>query len=144
MVVSVLPLQYKLKILALAGLPVDLKEDWKIEDEGMKTKEFISALATATDNRVGDTGRLLEAVTALMGDHFAKGDSVQMAGLGTFEVRKKLERIIVNPGTGQRMLVPPKLTLAFKPYLAMKASLGARASSSASSAVAGEGPRAPM
>lgn len=97
----------------------------------MKNKEFISALAAATGNRIGDTGRLLETVTTLMGDHFAKGDSVQMAGLGTFEVRKKMERIIVNPGTGQRMLVPPKLTLAFKPYLAMKASLGARASSPA-------------
>ena len=92
--------------------------------EGMNNKELISALATSTGNRVGDTGRLLEAVVSLMGDHFAKGDSVQLTGLGTFEVRKKLERIIVNPGTGKRMLVPPKLTLAFKPYLAMKASLG--------------------
>jgi len=86
----------------------------------MKTKEFISALATATDNRLSVTGRLLETVTTLMGDHFAKGESVQIAGLGTFEVRKKMERIIVNPGTGQRMLVPPKLVLAFKPHVFMK------------------------
>ena len=86
----------------------------------MKTKEFISALATATDNRLSVTGRLLETVTTLMSDHFAKGESVQIAGLGTFEVRKKMERIIVNPGTGQRMLVPPKLVLAFKPHVFMK------------------------
>jgi DNA-binding protein HU-beta/integration host factor subunit alpha len=26
-----------------------------------------------------------------------------------------MERVIVNPGTGQRMLVPPKLVLNFKP-----------------------------
>ena len=52
----------------------------------------------------------------LMGDHFTRDDSVQLAGLGTFEVRKKMERIIVNPGTGQRMLVPPKLVLGFKPH----------------------------
>jgi nucleoid DNA-binding protein len=88
--------------------------------ERMKTKEFISALASATGHRIGDTGQLLETVATLMGDHFSKGDSVQIAGLGTFEVRKKMERIIVNPGTGQRMLVPPKLVLAFKPYLALK------------------------
>ena len=86
----------------------------------MKTKEFISALATATDNRLSVTGRLLETVTTLMSDHFAKGESVQIAGLGTFEVRKKMERIIVNPGTGQRMIVPPKLVLAFKPHVFMK------------------------
>ena len=86
----------------------------------MKTKEFISALAAATGQKIGDTGQLLESVAALMGDHFTKGDSVQLAGLGTFEVRKKMERIIVNPGTGHRMLVPPKLTLTFKPNLALK------------------------
>ena len=86
----------------------------------MNNKELTSALAAATGHRVVDTGQLLEAVAGLMGDHFVKGDSVQLAGLGTFEVRKKLERIIVNPGTGQRMLVPPKLVLGFKPHLAMK------------------------
>ena len=73
-------------------------------------------MAAATGNKVGDASRLLETVTMLMGDHFTRDDSVQLQGLGTFEVRKKMERVIVNPGTGQRMLVPPKLVLAFKPY----------------------------
>ena len=82
----------------------------------MNNKELISALAVATGSKVGEAGRLLENVTMLMGDHFTHGDSVQLAGLGTFEVRKKMERIIVNPGTGQRMLVPPKLVLGFKPH----------------------------
>ena len=86
----------------------------------MNNKELISALAVATGSKVGDAGRLLETVTMLMGDHFTKDDSVQLAGLGTFEVRKKMERVIVNPGTGQRMLVPPKLVLGFKPHLALK------------------------
>ena len=75
----------------------------------MNNKELISALAVATGSKIGDAGRLLETVTMLMGDHFTKDDSVQLAGLGTFEVRKKMERVIVNPATGQRMLVPPKL-----------------------------------
>jgi len=50
-----------------------------------------------------------------MSDCFQEGDSVQMANFGNFEVKKKLERVMVNPTTGQRMLVPPKLVLAFKP-----------------------------
>jgi DNA-binding protein HU-beta/integration host factor subunit alpha len=50
-----------------------------------------------------------------MGDCFQEGDTVQMANFGTFEVKKKLERIMVSPTTGQRMLVPPKLALTFKP-----------------------------
>lgn len=96
--------------------------EWTTDNrtQTMRTKEFISALAAATGSKTGDATQLLETVTTLMSEHFAKGDSVQIAGLGIFEVRKKMERIIVNPGTGQRMLVPPKLVLAFKPYLAMK------------------------
>ena len=46
-----------------------------------------------------------------MGDSFQEGDSVAIQNFGNFEVKKKLERIMVNPTTGQRMLVPPKLTL---------------------------------
>ena len=33
---------------------------------------------------------------------------------------QRLERIMVNPSTGQRMLVPPKLVLGFKPSTTWK------------------------
>ena len=46
-----------------------------------------------------------------------------IARLGSFDVKKRLERIIVNPGTKQRMLVPPKLVLSFKPIVAIKEDL---------------------
>jgi DNA-binding protein HU-beta/integration host factor subunit alpha len=49
-----------------------------------------------------------------MGDSFQEGNSVAVQNFGSFEVKKKMERIMVNPTTGQRMLVPPKLTLNFK------------------------------
>ena len=42
---------------------------------------------------------------------------------GTFEVKKRMERILINPGTKQRMLVPPKLVLNFKPIAAIKEKL---------------------
>jgi DNA-binding protein HU-beta/integration host factor subunit alpha len=49
-----------------------------------------------------------------MVESFQEGNVVTMQNFGSFEVKKKMERIIVNPTTGQRMLVPPKLTLNFK------------------------------
>ena len=49
-----------------------------------------------------------------MGDVFQEGNTVTVQNFGTFEVKKKMERIMMNPTTGQRMLVPPKLTLNFK------------------------------
>jgi nucleoid DNA-binding protein len=44
-----------------------------------------------------------------------EAEPVNVNGLGTFDVRKRNERIIVNPGTGKKNLVPPKLVATFKP-----------------------------
>lgn len=41
-------------------------------------------------------------------------NSIAISGFGTFEVKKKLERVVVNPSTKQRMLVPPKMSVSFK------------------------------
>lgn len=81
----------------------------------MNNKEFISILAGRTEKKNSDTQKLVESLIAVMSDSFQEGDSVQMANFGNFEVKKKLERVMVNPTTGQHMLVPPKLVLAFKP-----------------------------
>jgi len=35
-------------------------------------------------------------------------------------VKKKMERVVVNPATKQRKLIPPKLVLAFKPSTVLK------------------------
>lgn len=39
---------------------------------------------------------------------------------GTFELKNRMERIVVNPSTGQRMMVPPKIVLSFKPVASVK------------------------
>lgn len=81
----------------------------------MNNKEFISILAGRTEMKAVDAQKMVDALIDVMSDCFQEGDSVQMANFGNFEVKKKLERVMVNPTTGQRMLVPPKLVLAFKP-----------------------------
>jgi DNA-binding protein HU-beta/integration host factor subunit alpha len=62
-------------------------------------------------------------MNALLGEmekRLVDEDVVLIPNFGTFEVKKKLERIMVNPSTGQRMLVPPKLVLNFKPNSSWK------------------------
>lgn len=86
----------------------------------MNNKEFINILAERTDMKTADAQHTVDVLVTVLGDCFMEGDSVQLANFGAFEVKKKLERIMVNPTTGQRMLVPPKLVLAFKPNLAWK------------------------
>lgn len=89
----------------------------------MNNKEFIAELAQRAGYTQADTQKMVTGIVEEMGNRFEDGDSVQIAGFGTFEVKKRLERIMVNPGTQQRMLVPPKLVLNFKPVAAIKEEL---------------------
>lgn len=77
-------------------------------------------MASRTEMKLVDAQKLMDTLVVSMGDCFQEGKNVQLANFGSFEVKKKMERIMVNPTTGQRMLVPPKLVLAFKPNPAWK------------------------
>jgi len=81
----------------------------------MNNKEFIAELARRTGYSPRDTQRLVDDVVNAMGDAFQESHAVMVPNFGLFETKKKMERIIVNPSTGQRMLVPPKLVLGFRP-----------------------------
>ena len=86
----------------------------------MNNKEFIAELAKKNKITATEAQRMVNALISAMGENFMEGNSVQLLNFGAFEVKKKMERVIVNPSTGQRMLVPPKLTLAFKPNATTK------------------------
>lgn len=89
----------------------------------MNNKTFIAELAHKLNYTQNDTQKMVNTIIDSMNDGFQQGDSVSIPKFGTFEVKKRLERILVNPGTKQRMLVPPKLVLNFKPIAAMKEKL---------------------
>ena len=86
----------------------------------MNNKELIAELAQRMGYRNTRTQKTVEVLLNAMGDSFMEGDSIQVPEFGTFEVKKKLERIVTNPTNGQRMLVPPKLVLGFKPHSSWK------------------------
>jgi DNA-binding protein HU-beta/integration host factor subunit alpha len=86
----------------------------------MNNKDFITELAERTGYSAEDTQRMADIVIESMADYFLEGETVLIPTFGTFEVKKKMERIMVNPSTGQRMLVPPKLVLNFKPNVNWK------------------------
>lgn len=86
----------------------------------MNNKEFIAALSQRTGYKQDDTQNMVRTAVYNIIDHLAVGDTVNVSGLGSFDVKKRMERIINNPGTGQKMLVPPKLVANFKPFATMK------------------------
>lgn len=89
----------------------------------MNNKEFIAALAAKAGYSQEDTQKLVKTTLSAMADNFESGEPVQVSGFGTFEVKKRLERVMVNPSSGLRMLVPPKLVLNFKPTASIKEKL---------------------
>lgn len=80
----------------------------------MNNKEFIAELASRLGRPVKEMTQTMAAFGEEIGAHLEEGDSIVAQGFGTFEVKKKLERVVVNPGTRERMLVPPKMVVNFK------------------------------
>lgn len=80
----------------------------------INNKVFIAELAQRLGYNAKDTQKMVYQVIDAMADTFLEGNAVTVQNFGSFEVKKKMERIMVSPSTGQRMLVPPKLVLGFK------------------------------
>ena len=91
-----------------------------MEQRNMNNKEFIADLATRLDEKAKETQRLASIFSTVFAESLEEGDSLSLQVFGTFEVKKKLERIVTNPTNKQRMLVPPKLALSFKPSNILK------------------------
>ena len=81
----------------------------------MNNKDFTSELSRRLGYTIKDTSELMSSLLSDMTQELQEGNVVTIQGFGTFEVKKKAERITVNPTTKQRMLGPPKLVLAYRP-----------------------------
>lgn len=87
----------------------------------MNNKVFIQNLSTLLQRPATETQQLVQQLVKEMTDCLQTESSViAIQGFGSFEVKKKNERVSVNPMTQQRMLVPPKLTLAYHPSPKLK------------------------
>lgn len=90
----------------------------------MDHKQFIDVLQKRLSSMTkGEINAMLGDVAEIIKDSALAMDSVSIQGFGTFEPRKKLERVSVSPSTGKRMLVPPKMVLTFKPATQIKNNL---------------------
>ena len=86
----------------------------------MNNKEFINALATRLQENPKTVKQHVAALVDALANMLDEGATLNVQGFGTYEVKKKKERIIVHPMSKQRQLVPPKLVIAFKPSPTLK------------------------
>lgn len=86
----------------------------------MNNKDFTLELSRKLGYSVKETADLTAILLNEMTQQWQDGNAISIQNFGNFEVKKKAERISVNPTTKQRMLVPPKLVLSYKPSTSLK------------------------
>jgi len=89
----------------------------------MNNKQFLTELSGKCQMSAEQAAGQVQALIGVMEKLWQDGDSVSLSGFGVLEVKKKNERVSVNPTTGVRMLVPPKLVLTYKPSSILKEKL---------------------
>ena len=86
----------------------------------MNKNEFVAAIAEKSDLTKKDAEAALTAYTEVVTDALKAGDSVQLFGFGTFEVRERAARTGRNPHTGDAIEIAAAKAPAFKPGKALK------------------------
>ena len=89
----------------------------------MTNQELIAVLAKRLEWTQRQTSDMLEATVSIINTNLENGNALSVQGFGLFETKKKSERISVNPVSKQRFLVPPKITISFRPGQTMKETL---------------------
>lgn len=86
----------------------------------MLTKDLITNIADSAGFSKKDAEQLLSTLNAVMRENLMAGKTIQLQGLGTFEIKERAARTIVHPRTGERTTIPSKSQLVFRPVANMK------------------------
>ncbi len=80
----------------------------------MNKAEFIKAFAEKANFTQKDAGIAFEAMAATIADTLKRGEKIQIAGFGTYEVKKRAARSGINPLTKQKIKIAACKVPSFK------------------------------
>ncbi len=86
----------------------------------MNKAELINAVAASAEVSKKDAEAVVSATLEAITDALKKGDKVQLVGFGSFEVKKRAERIGRNPKTKESIKIPASTVPVFKAGKALK------------------------
>ena len=90
----------------------------------MNKSELTAAAAQAAGIQKKDAERLLNAAIDIIAQKLAQGETVQLSGFGTFEVRNREARVGRNPITRKAVEIPATKVPAFKASKTLKDLIG--------------------
>ncbi len=86
----------------------------------MNKSELIQAVANRSGLTKKDSASAVDEMLGGITESLAKGESVQLIGFGTFEVRNRQAREGRNPATGETIKIEASKAPAFKAGKALK------------------------
>ena len=86
----------------------------------MTKAELVTSIAEKTGLTKKDSEKALAAFVDTVTETLAKGDSIQLVGFGTFEVRERAAREGINPRTKEKIEIAATKDPAFKARRALK------------------------
>ena len=89
----------------------------------MNKTELVAAIAEKANLTKKDSEAALVAMVEAVTEALAKGDKVQLAGFGIFEVKTREARTGRNPRTGETMEIAASKVPSFKAYNGLKDSV---------------------
>lgn len=80
----------------------------------MNYKELQAAMAERLGVSQKVAAAALEAFARATVEELTSDGLSTIASLGTLELKEKEQRVMFNPNTGKKMLIPPKIVVAFR------------------------------
>ncbi len=80
----------------------------------MNNKEFQSSIASKLGISKAEAEAFQQSVINALIYELKENNSINIQGFGSFEVREKSERSVINPITKEQTIIPTKKALTFK------------------------------
>ena len=90
----------------------------------MNKSELINAVAVSAEVSKKEAEAVITAALDAITAALKEGDKVQLVGFGSFEVKKRAERIGRNPKTKESIQIPASVVPVFKAGKALKDAVG--------------------
>lgn len=89
----------------------------------MDNKTLIETASRRSGVSRKEATNMLAALAECVRDAAIQLDTVAIPSFGSFEPKKRAERVMSVPSSGRRLLLPPKITLGFKVATVLKQQL---------------------
>lgn len=86
----------------------------------MTKKDIVLKIASEANLKQQDVKKVVQKTLDAVIAALAQGETVELRNFGIFKVKSRKGRTGRNPRTGEKVPVPPKRVVTFKPGLIMK------------------------